>query len=407
MSKKSFIVLIILIILVLGGWYLFEIKVGTIAIPEKNDSGVLGENNTQSTIPYLKVPKGFAISLFAKDLPGARTMLVMGSGILVAQTSEGKITLVSDKDNDGIAETKKVILDKLNKPHGLAEWGEGGQNYLYVAERDKLTRYNFDDDKAYNSKKLVDLPSYSTDRHSTRSLLWAPSSEPDGYSNTLLISVGSSCDVCVEKDDKQGTILSYNIITNKLEIYARGLRNAVFMTRNPVDGKVWATEMGRDGLGDNIPPDEMNIIEKGKNYGWPICYGKNIHDTEFDKKTYIRNPCTEPDMIPSYIDLQAHSAPLGLSFIPEEGWPEDHWYNLLVSYHGSWNRTEPTGYKIARIKLDSKGKYLGTEDFITGWLDEKGKKNGRPADIQVVPGGTVYISDDNEGKIYKLYRTQE
>lgn len=407
MNKKLTIILIVIAIIILGGWYLFKKEIGTVAIPQKNYPVVLDVNNTQSSIPYLKVPEGFGISVYAKDLPGARTVLVIGSGILVAQPSEGKVTLISDKDNDGVAETKKVILDKLNKPHGLAEWGEGGQNYLYVAEKDKLTRYNFDDEKAYNPKLLVGLPSNSTDRHSTRSLLWAPSNEPDGYSNTLLISVGSSCDVCDEKDEKQGTILSYNIVTDKLEIYAKGLRNAVFMTRSYVDGKILATEMGRDGLGDNIPPDEINIIEKGKDYGWPICYGKNIHDTDFDKKTYIRDPCTEPDMVPSYIDLQAHSAPLGLSFIPEEGWPEEYWYNLLVSYHGSWNRSEPTGYKVARIKLDSKGKYLGTEDFITGWLDEKGKKNGRPVDIVTSPGGSAYISDDSAGVIYKLYRLKE
>ncbi len=390
MSKKLITILIIIAAFILGGWYLFKKEVGTVTIPEKNDPIVNGGNNSLSTVPYLKVPEGFGISIYAKDLPGARTILVMGNGILVAQTSEGKVTLVSDTDNDGIAETKKVILDKLNKPHGLAEWGEGGQNYLYVAEKDKLTRYNFDDGKAYNAKKLIDLPSYSTDRHFTRSLIWAPSNEPDGYSNTLLISVGSSCNVCNEKDQRQGAILSYNIVTNKLETYATGLRNAVFMTRSFVDGKIWATEMGRDSLGDNIPPDEINIIEKGKNYGWPICYGKNIHDTDFDKNTYIRNPCMEPMETESHIDLQAHSAPLGLSFIPEEGWPEDHWYNLLVSYHGSWNRSEPTGYKIARIKLDSKGKYLGIEEAI------------------VLPNSQQpYISDDNAGVIYKLYRTKE
>lgn len=408
MNKKLIIIIVIIAILILGGWYLFKKDIGAVVIPAKNAPAALDEKDTQTSVSYLSAPKEFGISVFAKDLPGARSILLMGSSkMLITQTSEGKVTLVSDTNNDGIAETKKVILDKLNKPHGLAEWGEGGQNYLYVAEKDKLTRYNFDDGKAYNAKKLVDLPSYTTDRHFTRSLLWAPSNEPDGYSNTLLISVGSSCNVCDEKDDKQGTILSYNIVTDKLEIYAKGLRNAVFMARNPVDSKIWVTEMGRDGLGDNTPPDEINILEKGKDYGWPICYGKNIHDTDFDKKTYIRNPCTEPDKVPSYIDLQAHSAPLGLSFIPKEGWPEEYWHNLLVSYHGSWNRSDPTGYKVVRIKLDSKGKYLGTEDFITGWLSKDGKKNGRPADIAIYPGGSAYISDDEAGVIYRLYRIQE
>lgn len=171
--------------------------------------------------------------------------------------------------------------------------------------------------------------------------------------------------------------------------------------------------MGRDNLGDDLPPDEINIIERPSagsgqssipNFGWPICYGKNIHDTNFDKNTYIRNPCMEPFETPSFIDLPAHSAPLGLAFVPEEGWPEEWWYNILVAYHGSWNRSTPTGYKIARLKMNAKGQYLGAEDFISGWLTKDGKKTGRPVDIKVLSGGTAYISDDHAGVIYRLFR---
>jgi glucose/arabinose dehydrogenase len=410
MTRKWITIIITVIFLLFFGWYLFKKEIGSVSIPAKNTTEKYKDGDLLQSLSYLHVPEGFGISVFAKDLPGARAMLLTGDGILVSQTSEGKITLLQDKDNDGTAETRKVILDKLNKPHGMEMWGEGGANYLYVAEQDTLSRYSFGDHvdqlRVDSKKKLVDLPSSLGDRHFTRSLLWLPSNEPDGYSNTLLISIGSSCDVCNEKNN-YGSILSFNIVTNELKSYATGLRNAVFMTTNPVDGTIWATEMGRDGLGDNIPPDEINIIEKGKNYGWPICYGKNVHDTNFDKNTYIRNPCMEPFETESLIDLPAHSAPLGLSFVPEEGWPETYWYNLLVSYHGSWNRSEPTGYKVVRIKLDSKGRYLGTEDFITGWLDENGKKNGRPVDIKILPGGTAYISDDEAGVIYRLYRTKE
>jgi len=181
--------------------------------------------------------------------------------------------------------------------------------------------------------------------------------------------------------------------------FARGLRNTVFFRWSYIDGKMWATEMGRDNLGDDLPPDEINIIKQEGDYGWPICYGKNIHDSGFDKNVYIRDPCA--DKIPSYIDLQAHSAPLGLAFVPEEGWPQDYWYNLFVTYHGSWNRSEPTGYKVVRIKLDDKGNYLGTEDFITGWLTKSGAL-GRPVDILVQPGGIMYITDDKAGVIYKV-----
>jgi glucose/arabinose dehydrogenase len=160
--------------------------------------------------------------------------------------------------------------------------------------------------------------------------------------------------------------------------------------------------MGRDFLGDNLPPDEINILEKGKNYGWPNCYGKNIHDTVFDKNTYIRNPCMEPFETPSLIDLPAHSAPLGLAFVPSgKGWPKEYEGNLLVAYHGSWNRTVPTGYAIRRFVLDSKNNVVKDEDFVSGWLTEKGVL-GRPADLKFASDGTLYVSDDRAGLVYRI-----
>ena len=224
-----------------------------------------------------------------------------------------------------------------------------------------------------------------------------------------MISVGSSCNVCFESDSRRAKILKYDTATGKTTDFAKGIRNAVFLAIHPVTGKIWATEMGRDLLGDDIPPDEINIISSPStssgqnsvpNFGWPICYGKNIHDAVFDKNIYIRNPCMEPFEIGSHIDLQAHSAPLGLAFFPEEGWPEEYWRNLLVAYHGSWNRTVPTGYKIVRFKLDAQGKVLsGPEDFMTGWLTTEGAL-GRPVDILIEPGGKIYISDDKAGVVY-------
>ncbi|KKS98039.1 MAG: Glucose/sorbosone dehydrogenase-like protein, partial [Candidatus Giovannonibacteria bacterium GW2011_GWA1_43_15] len=161
------------------------------------------------------------------------------------------------------------------------------------------------------------------------------------------------CDVCDEKDQRRAKILSVNYDGADLKTFASGLRNSVFMAIHPVAGKVWATEMGRDFLGDNLPPDEINIIEEGKYYGWPYFYGKGIRDAAFEPDVMFEQ---DPDRVGSYIDIPAHSAPLGLAFIPEEGWPQDWWYNLLVAYHGSWNKADPTGYKIARYKLDAEGR---------------------------------------------------
>ncbi|MDO8435683.1 MAG: PQQ-dependent sugar dehydrogenase, partial [bacterium] len=203
---------------------------------------------------------------------------------------------------------------------------------------------------------------------------------------------------------RRAKILAGNLETGELTEYARGLRNSVFMTTNPITKEVWATEMGRDLLGDDLPPDEINVIKKDKNYGWPLCYGKNILDSVFhkDDHVHIRPDCTSPFEEPSRVDLQAHSAPLGLAFIPEAGWPKEMWNDLLVAYHGSWNRSVPTGYKIVRIHLNEKGEYERTEDFITGWLTKNNRALGRPVDILIQDGDAMYVTDDQAGIIYRV-----
>lgn len=404
MNNKTIIWIIIAVIFFLISFFIIKNEIGSVNIPpaaEETNSSVTETQNAKG----LKTPEGFRIEIFAEDLPEARVIEFDDKGrMLVSQTREGKITILENKNEEGFFQDRRILVDNLRNPHGMA-WqcpSDSETCFLYVAESDKLTRFSYDSDSGTVSEKtkMLDINYSSSDRHFTRSLLFLPYPNE----NTLLISVGSSCNVCQEKDDQRGRILAYDTKTGNLFQYASGLRNAVFMTLNFVDGKVFATEMGRDALGDDLPPDEINIIEEGKNYGWPVCYGKNIHDTDFDKNTYIRNPCSLPFETSSFVDLQAHSAPLGLSFIPEEGWPEEYWYDLLVAYHGSWNRSVPTGYKIVRINMKAEGKYLETEDFITGWLNEKGEKTGRPVDIKVFSGGVGYISDDEAGVIYRFLR---
>ena len=418
--SKIIYVVFAFFVLTFFGWYLFEKNIGTVNTP-----GIVPIDTTSDTatgadkvpsLPGFKLSKGlsgFSLSIFAKDVPGARVIELDPKGrILVSQIGEGKIVALSDTDNDNVSDQVKILASGLQKPHGMAfQCDAGDKCFLYVAEQGILSRFFYDADGPQSpslgkKEKLMSINYSSSDSHFTRALLFLPSPDQD----TLLISVGSSCNVCHEKDTEHATILSYNIKTGKKEIYAKGLRNAPFMALNPVSGKVYVTEMGRDNLGDDLPRDEINIIEQKnnepQNYGWPICYGKNIHDDNFDKNTYIRNPCMAPFETPSFIDLQAHSAPLGLAFIPEEGWPEEYWYNLLVAYHGSWNRSIPTGYKIVRLKMNANGGYQGTEDFITGFLTPDGKKLGRPVDLKVLSGGVAYISDDSSGVIYRLSRNK-
>src|SRR3990167_3276890 len=403
MTKKKLILILVLIILIAVGYFVWTFLRGTlpaVSKPNEDISKVI-ENIPQNSTDFpLKLLDGFSISIFAKDLGAPRVMAYDPVGnILVSVPSKGKVlALLPDKNGDGMSDETKTIISGLKKPHGIAfKCPEAGLCKIYIAETDKVVMYDYDEKnlKLKNPKDIVDLP--SAGGHTTRTLMFLPYSNE----NKLLISV-------------------VNADGSDLQTYARGLRNSVFMAIHPVNGKIWATEMGRDLLGDNLPPDEINIIDEGSpsavsgqnsehealNFGWPICYGKNIHDTDFDKNPYIRNPCEEPFETESYIDIPAHSAPLGLAFFPEEGWPENYWHNLLVAYHGSWNRTEPTGYKIVRYMLDANGKYIGVEDFIVGWLDGN-TALGRPVDIIIQPGGTIFISDDKAGVIYRVTYNNE
>jgi len=322
----------------------------------------------------------------------------------MAGTSEGKVVALLDDNNDSKIEGVKTVLEGLRGPHGIVLLCRDGSQQdckLYVAEENAVISYNFDPVTlaATAPEKIAALPSGTG--HSTRSLLLHPAGK------NLLVSVGSSCNVCHESNDRRAKILSINLETKEVSEFARGLRNTVFMTLHPITGEVWGTDMGRDFLGDDLPPDEVNIIREGKNYGWPNCYGKNIHDDVFDKNTYIRNPCMEPFEMGSTADFPAHSAPLGIAFVPEEGWPDEYWFNALVAYHGSWNRSAPTGYKIARLKWNAKGEYLGAEDFITGFITEGGNIIGRPVALLVEPGGNLFISDDKAGRIYRVFRSSQ
>jgi len=374
--------------------------------PSQNDTGL-----------PLKLPQGFSVSIFARNLKAPRVLARDPAGnILTSITSEGKVVALPDKNNDGIADETVTVADGLNRPHGLAFRCVESPCKLYIAESDEVASYDYDEKnlKISNKKKIADLPDGG--RHFTRTIMFTPLEAARARSdslpltgfmpypdeNKLLISVGSSCDVCDEKDQRRAKILSVNYDGADLKTFASGLRNSVFMAIHPVAGKVWATEMGRDFLGDNLPPDEINIIEEGKYYGWPYFYGKGIRDAAFEPDVMFEQ---DPDRVGSYIDIPAHSAPLGLAFIPEEGWPQDWWYNLLVAYHGSWNKADPTGYKIVRYKLDAEGRYLGEEDFASGWLT-KDEALGRPADILAEPGGIIYVSDDKAGVIYKITRAK-
>lgn len=346
----------------------------------------------------LTLPEGFSLSVYSEDVPSVRVLTFDPRGVMLASLmNEGKVVALPDEDEDGVSDATKVLLEGLDHPHGILVLCENDQTcLLYVAETHRLVSYAYTvaTNEVGEPRTLAVFP--NDGGHFTRSL----HAHPDG--EHILVAIGSLCNACQEDDARRAAVLLYSITTGELTPYATGLRNTVFMATDPITGAVWGTDHGRDQLGDDLPPDEVNILKLGGDYGWPYCYGENVPDQTMGATS---ESCD--GSLPSHIDLQAHSAPLGIAFIPEEGWPEEMRNDLLVAYHGSWNRSVPTGYKVVRFDLSSDTRVVtnGPHDFLGAFLEE-GKPSeaslGRPVAVMTLPGGTAYISDDKSGVIYKL-----
>ena len=333
-------------------------------IKTASQTPVPGENKT--TMP-LSVPDGYRISIYADGLVAPRDLELDPNGVLLTSvTSKGKVVALLDNKTE-------TVLSGLNKPHGIAF----ANGKMYVAETNAVSTYDYDSNtrKATNKNKIIDLPGGGG--HFTRSILIKDSK--------IYVSIGSTCNVCVEYDSKRASIWYANLDGSDFKLFSSGLRNSVFMAVNPKTNQIWATNMGRDNLGDDVPPETVNVIKEGANYGWPYCYGNKVPDKETNPQNskFDCNKMEAPELM-----FQAHTAPLGIAFLDN---------NVLVALHGSWNRTIPAGYKI--IKFVS-GK---EEDFITGWQRNDNEIIGRPVDI-LVKGTEIYISDDKAGVVYKLQK---
>lgn len=352
----------------------------------------------------LTLPDGFRISLFAKDIANARVLAVDPNGtLLVSSPKLGKVFALPDRNADGVADEAKVVIDGLNQPHGLEMLSacqyalpkQGTDNtcssgWLYVAENDGVSKWVYDTQSLSVSRRerLFDLP--ADGGHFTRTIRF-------GNDGKLYTTAGSSCNVCVESDERRAAMLVSDADGKNLRVFARGLRNTVFFTTNPTTGELWGADMGRDYLGDNLPPEDINVIRDGKHYGWPYCYGNRVHDDDFDKEKTFDCSGTEPPLI----EMQAHSAPLGITFIPE-AWGAEYDADLLISFHGSWNRSVPTGYRIVRYDLSGSAPQ-GPIDFLSGFLEGSGAL-GRPVDL-LFNGSTLFVSDDKAGAIYRVTKS--
>ncbi|MBI4153643.1 PQQ-dependent sugar dehydrogenase [Candidatus Woesebacteria bacterium] len=353
-------------------------------VPQKNIKEYLPQGDELSY--PLTLPVGFNLGIFA-DLRGSfpRALAFDERGVLFASVpAKGKVLALPDRDADGKADRTVEVMTGLDKPHGIAF--DGG--YIYVGETNRVIRasYNSESLTAGTPQKLFDLPGGG--RHFTRTI------RIEG--GKLYTSVGSSCDTCIESHPFRAAVLVSDLDGANLRVFAKGLRNTVFFTFDS-GGKMWGTDMGRDFLGDNLPPDEVNLIEDGKDYGWPYCYGSKVRDSKFKPGENL-SYCA--DTTPPKFELPAHVAPLGITFIHSDSFPGEDQGNILVALHGSWNSSVPVGYKIVKLSLLG-GFVMGSTDFIAGFIDGK-EVFGRPVDLIFDKTGYLYISDDNTGLIYIL-----
>jgi glucose/arabinose dehydrogenase len=329
----------------------------------------------------LVVPPGFEIELFAR-VPNARQMTLGKNTLFVGSMRAGKVYAIP------LAGARKpvVIADGLNMPVGVA-FRDGD---LYVSAVSRILRLR--DIEARLDKpprpEVVSEAFPGDAHHGWKFIAFGP----DGK---LYVPVGAPCNICEPDPDKYALISRLDVASGKTEVVARGVRNTVGFDWQPQSGELWFTDNGRDQMGDDVPPDELNRLAKpGQHFGYPYCHGGTIADPEFGKG----RRCSE--FVPPAQNLGAHVASLGMRFYTGKQFPERYRNAVFIAEHGSWNRSGKIGYRVSVVRLQDK-RAVSYEPFVTGWLQDEDAW-GRPADVLVMPDGSLLVSDDHAGAIYRV-----
>jgi glucose/arabinose dehydrogenase len=353
-------------------------------------------------VKLLKVPAGWEVSIAAYGLGRPRMLYTGVNGELyVTRRDGGDVLMLKDSNGDNNFEELKTIAAQFKGVHGITI----KNGWMYLCNNNELRRYRMKADGSLEKdwQTLInDLPDGG--QHPNRTIDFGP----DGK---LYISVGTLCNDCKESDNETAAILQIDTSTWKRTMYASGLRNTIGFDWHPQTGELWGMDNGGDGKGNKWPPEELNHIVKGGNYGYPFAYGKlEVDQSREDpagdtKEEWVKNT------LPSSLELTAHMAPIGFQFFKNDSnVPAGYSGDGLVCWHGSWNRSKPKGFKVQRIHFEN-GEPKGTEDFLTGFLKpgflffKRKARFGRPAGITITPAGVVYISDDANGVIYAIKPT--
>ena len=348
-----------------------------------NLAGSLGEGG----VANVHVPDGFVVEIFAEGLNGPRFIAFGSDGALyVADRGAGRIVALPDTNGDGVADEARVFAEGLQSPHSLV-FHEGS---WYIGVPTGVVRLTDTDGDGKADESVTLINNYPTGGHNTRTIIFLP----DGR---MVVSVGSSCNVCQEADSRRAGIVVYDgpdAMGEKL--FAAGLRNAVGLALHPETGELWATNNGRDLMGDDLPPETVYIVREGADYGWPRCQSGTIEDPDFG----FAGSCEGVDQ--PVATWQAHTAPLGLAFYTGTNFPDEYRGDLFIALHGSWNHSTGVGYSVIRLPLDGSTPTGPAEDFAWGWL-ANGEASGRPVGLAVGPDGALYVSDDKGGIIYRIW----
>lgn len=336
----------------------------------------------------INLPAGFKIELYASNIKNARSMALSPSGILFVGTrSAGNVYALVDNNKDYKVDEVITVASGLDMPNGVA-FKDGD---LYVAEVSRIIKFaNIESNFRNNPSFTVVRDDFPKDRsHGWKFIKFGP----DGK---LYVPVGAPCNICLREDDpRYASITRMNADGSDFEIFARGIRNTVGFDWHPITKELWFTDNGRDMLGDNIPPDELNCAPTiGLNFGYPFLHGKSILDPEFGSKADT-SKFTKPVQ-----ELGPHVAALGMEFYTGKMFPSEYRNQIFIAEHGSWNRSEKIGYRVTLVRLNG-NKAVSYETFADGWL--KGDQvSGRPVDIEIMPDGSMLVSDDYADCIYRI-----
>lgn len=352
-----------------------------------DSSPVDGNTSRDPRLSQISLPAGFSIDIYAEGVENARSMALGSDGTLfVGSRSEGKVYAVKDVDGDYKADQVFTIDSGLYMPNGVA-FRDGS---LYVAEVNRILRYDFIEPRIDNPPEPVIVSNgFPSDRHHGWKFIRF------GPDNKLYVPVGGPCNVCEQNDERYATIMRMNPDGTDLEVYVSGVRNTVGFDWSPGTQELWFTDNGRDMLGNDIPPDELNrVAQAGQHFGFPYHHGSNIPDPDFGGKR------AKDTTVSPALELDPHVAAIGMRFYTGTMFPEEYRNQIFIAEHGSWNRDQKIGYRVMLVRLNGSDP-VSYEPFIEGWL--QGEDNwGRPADVLVMPDGSMLVSDDQAGLIYRV-----